>query len=435
MNAMTDSAWLDFLATRRNGGDPAALLGAASPAVRRILSRHLEGAEISRDEGRVLFESDGDDLKAIVAAADHVRRERVGDAVSFVVTRNINFTNVCYMGCRFCGFAKRREEEGAELLSLDEVARRAEVAAQRGATEVCIQGGLHPDLTDHHYLDILGAIKARVPGMHVHAFSPFEIWYGSKKRKQAPADYLRELKAAGLGSIPGTAAEILDTEVRRQLTRNKLSAEAWVEIVRAAHGVGLRSTSTMMYGHVDGPAHWAAHIDLLRAIQKDTGGFTEFVPLGFVHSEAPLYMEREIPGVRAGATLVEHIKVHAIARLMLAGWIDNIQVSWVKLGPQTGQALLAAGANDFGGTLMDESISRSAGASFGEEITAAEMVSIIRDAGRDPVRRSTLYAPLEHYADHDPTALPPLKARAYDPIHFLRKRPEAGCGNQEHAHA
>ncbi|ACD18631.1 5-amino-6-(D-ribitylamino)uracil--L-tyrosine 4-hydroxyphenyl transferase CofH [Paraburkholderia phytofirmans] len=435
MNAMTDRDWLDFLAARRNGDDPSALLSAASAPVRFILSRHLEGAEISRDEGRVLFEADGEDLKAVVATADHVRRERVGDVVSFVVTRNINFTNVCYMGCRFCGFAKRREEEGAELLSMDEVARRADVARQRGATEVCIQGGLHPDLTDHHYLDILAAIKARVPEMHIHAFSPFEIWYGSKKRRQAAADYLRELKAAGLGSIPGTAAEILDTDVRRQLTRNKLSAQAWVEIVRAAHGVGLRSTSTMMYGHVDGPGHWAAHIDLLRSIQKETGGFTEFVPLGFVHSEAPLYMEHEIPGVRAGATLVEHIKVHAIARLMLAGWIDNIQVSWVKLGPQTGQALLAAGANDFGGTLMDESISRSAGASFGEEITAAEMVSIIRDAGREPVRRSTLYVPLERYVDHDPVALPPLKARAYDPIRFLRNRPQAGCDNEELAHA
>ncbi|NML32355.1 5-amino-6-(D-ribitylamino)uracil--L-tyrosine 4-hydroxyphenyl transferase CofH [Paraburkholderia antibiotica] len=436
MTTMTDADWFDHLAACRDGVEPERLLARATPTVRGILARRLDGAEISRDEGEILFGSDGDDLKAVVAAADRIRRERVGDTVSFVVTRNINFTNVCYMGCRFCGFAKRREEAGAELLSMDEIAHRAEVAKARGATEVCIQGGLHPDLSADHYLDILRAIRTRVPDMHVHAFSPFEIWYGAKKRRQAPADYLRELKAAGLGSIPGTAAEILDTEVRRQLTRNKLSAEAWVEIVRAAHGVGLRSTSTMMYGHVDGPRHWAAHLDLLRAIQKQTGGFTEFVPLGFVHNEAPLYMEREIPGVRAGATLVEHLKVHAIARLMLAGWIDNIQVSWVKLGPQAGQALLAAGANDFGGTLMDESISRSAGASFGEEITAAEMVRIIRDAGRQPERRSTLYVPLEHYADHDPVALPPLKARAYDPVQFLQRpaRPAVSAG-KESVHA
>jgi FO synthase len=422
MSRTTDREWLDFLAAQRAVRDPAMALARATPAIRSVLERNLNGAELSRADGEALFCTDDEDLKAVIAAADYVRRQRVGDAVTFVVTRNINFTNICYMGCRFCGFSKRREEAGAELIGLDEVAHRAEVAWQRGATEVCIQGGLHPDLPGTHYRDIVTAIKARVPDIHIHAFSPFEVWYGSKKRNMSAADFLGELKEAGLGSIPGTAAEILDTEVRRQLTRNKLSAEAWVEIVRAAHGVGLRSTSTIMYGHIDGPRHWAAHIDRLRSIQKDTGGFTELVPLGFVHSEAPLYIEREIPGVRAGATFIEHLKMHAVARLMLAGWIDNIQVSWVKLGPEIGQALLTAGANDFGGTLMDESISRSAGASFGEEITGAEMVRIIRDAGREPVRRSTLYAPLEPYADHEPEAFAPLKPRAYDPIQFIRQR-------------
>lgn len=402
-------------------GLPQALLQ-ASPVIRRILEGHLAGQEISRADGEILFSAAGPDLMALLATADFVRHQRVGDKVSFVVTRNINFTNVCYMGCRFCGFSRKREDDDAQLISLDEVAHRAEVASQRGATEICMQGGLHPDIKGTHYRDLIEAIKARVPEMHIHAFSPFEIWYGSKKRRLSPADFLSELKQAGLGSIPGTAAEILDTEIRQQLTRDKLSARAWVDIIRAAHGVGLRSTSTIMYGHIDGPRHWAAHIDLLRTIQKDTGGITEFVPLGFVHSEAPLFVEREIPGVRAGATLDEHLKMHAVARLMLAGWIDNIQVSWVKLGPEVAQILLSSGVNDMGGTLMDESISRSSGASYGEEITAAEMVKIIRDANRLPVRRSTLYVPLETYADHDPQAQAPLKPRPYDPIRFISQR-------------
>jgi FO synthase len=332
MNALTDRDWLDFLRGQRSSLDPAAALPRAVPALRQILERALQGVEVSRAEGEMLLSADGDDLKAVLAAADYVRRVHVGDDVSFVVTRNINFTNICYMGCRFCGFAKRREESGATLMDFDEMAHRADVAHSRGATEVCIQGGLHPDIPGTYYRDIVRAVKSRVPEMHVHAFSPFEIWYGSKKRRMSVTDFLLELREAGLGSIPGTAAEILDTEVRKQLTRDKLSAAAWEDIVRTAHRVGLRSTSTMMYGHVDAPRHWAAHIDLLRAIQKETGGFTEFVPLGFVHSEAPLYIEREIPGVRAGATLIEHLRVHAAARLMLRGWIDNIQVSWVKLG-------------------------------------------------------------------------------------------------------
>jgi 7,8-didemethyl-8-hydroxy-5-deazariboflavin synthase CofH subunit len=423
MTATADQAWLDYLRAQAGIDDPTHALGRAAPPIRSMLEQTIAGRELLRSEAEVLFATDGDDLKAVIAAADHVRRARVGDAVSFVVTRNINFTNVCYMGCRFCGFARRREEAGATLMGFDEVAHRAEIARQRGATEVCVQGGLHPDIPGTYYRDLVAAIKAQVPQIHVHAFSPFEVWYGSKKRHMPVIEFLRELKDAGLGSIPGTAAEILDTEVRQKLTRDKLSAKTWIEVIRAAHQAGLRSTSTIMYGHIDEPRHWAAHLDLLRSIQKETGGFTEFVPLGFVHSEAPLYIEREIPGVRAGATLVEHLKMHAVARLMLAGWIDNIQVSWVKLGPQTGQALLSAGANDFGGTLMDESISRSAGASFGEEITAAEMVQIIRDAGRQPVRRSTLYGTLEHYDDHDPVTIAPLKPRDYDPVSFIRNRP------------
>jgi 7,8-didemethyl-8-hydroxy-5-deazariboflavin synthase CofH subunit len=401
------------------------LLAAATPSVRALLDDALEGREISGAQGEALLSSGDEDLLALVATANEVRRRRVGDDVSFVVTRNINFTNVCYMGCRFCGFARRREEQDAYWISFEEVAHRAQVAWDRGATEVCIQGGLHPELPATYYRDLLRAVKGQVPGMHVHAFSPFEIWFGAHKRRVSPTEFLLELKEAGLGSMPGTAAEILDVEIRKQLTRNKLTTQAWVETVKAAHGIGLRSTSTMMYGHIDSPRHWAAHIALLRDIQKETGGFTEFVPLGFVHAEAPLYVERAIPGVRAGATSEEHLRVHAVARLMLAGWIENIQVSWVKLGPEMAQALLNAGVNDLGGTLMDETISRSAGANFGEELTPTEMVGLIRDAGRRPLRRGTLYQKLETYDDHDPSDIGPLKPRPHEPIRFIRERPQA----------
>ncbi|MFB9127849.1 7,8-didemethyl-8-hydroxy-5-deazariboflavin synthase subunit CofH [Paraburkholderia dipogonis] len=405
------------------GANLEAVLASATAVTRDILERVLEGHELDRIEAERLLDADETDVPAIAAAADAVRETRCGNSVSFVVTRNINFTNVCYMGCRFCGFAQRRESSDAYWLDFDEVAHRARVAWERGATEVCMQGGLHPDLPPTYYRDVLRAVKREVPDLHVHAFSPFEIWFGARKRKMPVSAFLEELKAEGLGSIPGTAAEILDTEVRQKLTRDKLSADAWEATIRAAHAVGLRSTSTMMYGHIDTPRHWAHHLNRLRNIQKDTGGFTEFVPLGFVHAEAPLYVEKRIPGVRPGATPSEHIKVHAVARLMLAGWIDNIQVSWVKLGADMSQTLLHSGVNDMGGTLMDENISRSSGSSHGEELTAFEMVQLIRDAGRDPIRRSTLYQTLENYRDHDPVNLATLNPRGQNPIHFISYRP------------
>lgn len=403
------------------------LLTECTPAVRGILELALNGVEVSREHGEALFRCSPRELPAVMRAADAVRKVRSGDEVSFVVVRNINFTNVCYMGCRFCGFAKRKQDAEAQWISMEEVAHRAQVAWDRGATEVCMQGGLHPDLPPTYYRDLILAVKKQVPDMHVHAFSPFEVWFGAHKRKMPTREFLLELKDAGLGSMPGTAAEILDIEVRKKLTRNKLTAEAWVDTIRTAHEVGLRSTSTIMYGHVDGPSHWAAHIDLLRSIQKDTGGFTEFVPLGFVHSESPLYVEKAIPGVRAGATMEEHIKMHAIARLMLARWIDNIQVSWVKLGAQRASDLLHAGVNDLGGTLMDESISRSAGADFGEELTSTEMVRLIRHAGRRPVRRNTLYQTIEEFDDHEPLDLGTLKPRRHDPIRFVRSAVSSGA--------
>jgi 7,8-didemethyl-8-hydroxy-5-deazariboflavin synthase CofH subunit len=396
-----------------------AALAAATAPIRKILEKSLVGGEISREEGELLFSVNGADLSALIATADEVRRQRVGDRVTFVTVRNINFTNVCYMACQFCNFGVRKDARGAELLSLDEVANRAEEAWNRGGTEVCIQGGLHPDIPGDHYFKLLRAVKGRVPDMHVHAFSPFEVWYGVNKSRMPLADYLATLKAEGLGSMPGTAAEILDTEIRLQLTRNKLSADEWEKIIRAAHAAGIRSTSTIMYGHIDGPRHWAAHIDRIRSIQKDTGGFTEFVPLGFVHEQTRLY--RDHAEARPGPTAVENVRMHAVARLMLAGLIDNIQVSWVKLGPETARAMLDCGVNDLGGTLMNESISRAAGARHGQEITPAEMVRIIRSAGRIPVQRNTLYGVVEDFGDHDPTALAPLVGRAegVSPVAFL----------------
>jgi FO synthase len=350
-----------------------------------------------------------------------VRRRRVGDQVSFVTVRNINFTNVCYMACQFCNFGVRKDASNAELLTPAEVADRAEEAWHRGATEVCIQGGLHPDIPGDYYVRLLRAVKKRVPEIHVHAFSPFEIWYGVRKGRLPLRDYLAMLKSEGLGSIPGTAAEILDKEIRLQLTRNKLSADEWEQIIRAAHEVGIRTTSTIMYGHIDSATHWASHIDRLRSIQKSTGGFTELVPLGFIHENTRLY--RDVPGVRPGPTQLENLRMHAVARLMLQGHIDNIQASWVKLGPEMAQTMLSCGVNDLGGTLMNESISRAAGAKHGQEITPSEMVRIIRAAGRSPIQRNTLYNIIEDFSDHDPPEVAPLvdRARGYNPIAFLDK--------------
>lgn len=363
--------------------------------IRNILTSVLEGAELSESDAVTLFGATGPALDALISTADYIRSQAVGNQASFVITRNINFTNVCYMGCKFCGFAKRKDESTAELLSFDEVADRAEEAWNRGATEVCIQGGLHPDIDGSHYREILKAIKTRIPGMHIHAFSPFEIWFGALKGKVSVAEFIQDLIDHGLGSMPGTAAEILDVEIRQQLTRDKLTTEQWIEIITTAHQLGLPTTATIMYGHIDGPEHWASHIAKIRAIQKQTGGFTEFVPLGFVHYESPLYMN--IPNVRPGPTPEENLRMHAVARLMLNGWIDNIQASWVKLGPGYAQQMLRAGANDLGGTLMNESISRAAGGKNEQEIVPEDMVRMISAAGRDPVRRNTLYGVIEHY--------------------------------------
>ena len=388
------------------------LLGEIDPVVSRILEAAMVGNEITGEEALSLFRTRGQELEALLLTADALRRATVGDRISFVVTRNINFTNICYTGCRFCAFAKRRDDPEAEFLSLDEIATRAEEAWNRGASEVCIQGGLHPDIDASHYRDILVAIKSRVPGMHIHAFSPFEIKYGAERSRLSVEDFLRMLSEHGLDTIPGTAAEILDVAVRRKLTRNKLSAEQWVAIVKTAHRLGIRSSSTIMYGHVDAPEHWVAHLSLLRAIQKETGGFTELVPLGFVHWDAPIFLAGE---ARPGPTDAENLRMHAVARILLNRWIPNLQVSWVKLGPRVAQRILLSGANDLGGTLMNESISRAAGSPHGQEITPLEMCRMIREIGRTPVRRNTVYEALEVYEDHDPAALSPLVPRLTQP--------------------
>jgi len=376
------------------------LLSRIRPEISNILQRALAGAELSETEGTTLFKVHGEEYRALLHTADRVRQQRCGDQATFVVTRNINFTNVCYMGCRFCNFAKTREDAQAEFLDFDQIADRAEEAWNRGATEVCVQGGLHPDIDKDYYRNLLIAIKRRVPDIHIHAFSPFEIWYGSKKARMTPEAFLQDLKDHGLGSMPGTAAEILDTEVRKQLTKNKLTTEDWVRIVKAAHSVGVRTTSTIMYGHVDGPEHWSAHLRLLRDIQRETGGFTEFVPLGFIHYETALFNDNP-DHVRPGPTREEHFKMHAVARLMLQGYIDNIQASWVKMGPDVAAQMLQAGANDLGGTLMNESISTAAGGKHGQEVMPEDMVAQAHAAGMQAIQRTTLYQAHHIYPNAD----------------------------------
>ena len=356
--------------------------------VRECLEAARAGAELTFEQALRLATAEGPALAALIAVADALRRDTVGETVTYVVNRNINFTNVCFVGCSFCGFGKGPGAPDAYSLAPEDVVRKALDAWEKGATEVCIQGGLPRDLDGYFYRDILRAIKHAIPAMHVHAFSPMEISYGVDKTGMALRDYLQMMKDEGLGSIPGTAAEILDDRVRQQLSPNKLPVARWVEIITTAHRLGIPTTSTMMYGHVEEPADWVRHILLLRSIQKRTGGFTEFVPLGFIHERTRLYKHG---GARAGAGREEHLRVHALSRVLLHGAIENVQVSWVKLGFDVSLACLNAGANDFGGTLMEESISKAAGANFGEYVAPEEFRRMIRSIARVPVERSTTY--------------------------------------------
>jgi FO synthase len=348
----------------------------------------LDGGTLSREQCGLLAQAEGDDLLGLLVAADALRRELVGNIVTYVVNRNINFTNICFVGCKFCAFSRGPRESDTYFLKLEQVAQKAAQAWQIGATEVCIQGGLPHGLPPFYYRDILRAVKQAVPGMHIHAFSPMEIVYGVELTGLPLKDYLQMLHDSGLDTLPGTAAEILDDDVRFVLSRNKLSTEQWKDVIRTAHACGIRSTSTLMYGHVETPEHWVNQLLLFREIQQQTGGFTEFVPLGFVHQNTLLFHQ----GIaRSGPTLAEHLKIHALARVLLAGAINNIQVSWVKLNRNLSQLCLHAGANDYGGTLMEENISREAGATAGQYTSPEDFHALILEAGRIPAERNTVY--------------------------------------------
>ncbi|PYM09035.1 MAG: 7,8-didemethyl-8-hydroxy-5-deazariboflavin synthase subunit CofH [Candidatus Rokuibacteriota bacterium] len=385
-----------------NAGDTGSLalsLDWASAPVRRVLGRALDGGEISVGEADILATATGRDLHALGLGADEMRRRQAGDVVTFVINRNINFTNVCIKHCTFCAFSRDHREEEGYFLPVLEVVNRAREAQEMGATEVCLQAGLPPKLDGRYYIDLCAAIKRELPEMHLHAFSPEEVLYGSIRSGLPIRDYLLELKKAGLGTLPGTSAEILDQDIRDVIARGRITVKQWVEVITTAHALGIRTTSTIMYGHIETPAHWVRHMDLLRRIQKDTGGFTEFVPLSLIHQEAPMYAKRLVPGVRPGATGTEVVRMHALARLVLGPSFRNIQSSWVKEGPKLSQHLLTVGANDLGGTLINESISTSAGAQHGQLVPPAELRRLIRDAGRVPAQRNTVYALLRVYDD------------------------------------
>lgn len=366
-----------------------------TPSVRASLEKVLaclDGGALTLEDSYALANCESDDFLGLLVAANTLRAELAGNIVTYVVNRNMNFTNICFVGCKFCAFSRGPRESDTYFHSLDVMARKAAEAWELGATEVCIQGGLPRELPKFYYRDILRVIKGAVPQMHIHAFSPMEIVYGVELTGLPLADYLTMLRDNGLGTLPGTAAEILDDEIRHILSANKLSTAQWIEVIRTAHRCGIRTTSTLMYGHAETPAHWVRQMRLLREIQSETGGFTEFVPLGFVHQNTLLFQQ----GLsRPGPTLAEHLRVHALARILLAGSINNIQVSWVKLNRHLSQLCLHAGANDYGGTLMEENISREAGATAGQYTSPEDFQALILESGRIPAERNTTYSRIQ----------------------------------------
>jgi 7,8-didemethyl-8-hydroxy-5-deazariboflavin synthase CofH subunit len=382
------------------------LLDGVDIDVQRILGRALDGEEISWQEGLRLCETTGADFQAMVFAADRLRQRQVGDVVTYVINRNINFTNVCVKHCGFCAFSRTFRSEQGYLLNVDEIIRRASEAAEMGATEVCMQAGLPPDMDGNFYVDLTRTVKKAIPGIHIHAFSPEEVLYGASRSGTSIAQYLAALKDAGLGSLPGTSAEILDQEIRDLISPGRISVKQWINVITTAHSLGIPTTSTIMYGHLETPVHWVKHMNLLRDIQHETNGITEFVPLSMVHQEAPMYQHELVANLRPGPSGMEVVKLHAVARLMLGASIRNIQSSWVKEGPKLAQYLLAVGANDVGGTLMNESISTSAGAQYGQLLQPRELRRLIRDAGRIPAQRKTTYELLKVYEMEDATNLP-----------------------------
>src|ERR671933_541467 len=377
------------------------LLKNADTIVAAALDKALSAKDISVDEAVKLFDSTGLELNLSVMVADELRKRTVGDYATYVVNRNINFTNVCIKQCGFCAFSRDFREEEGYFLPTVEIVKRAQEAASFGATEVCIQAGLPPKMDGHIYIDICKAVKKELPDIHIHAFSPEEVIYGAVRSETPIPEYLKLLKEAGVGSLPGTAAEILDQSLRDMISPGRISVKNWLAVIKQAHALGIPTTSTIMYGHIETSRHKAEHIHLLRKIQKETHGFTEFVPLSFVHTEAPMYNNKTVPRLRPGADGNEVIKMHAVARIMLNNHIPNIQVSWVKEGAKMSQLLLAAGVNDFGGTLINESISTAAGAQHGQLMRPREIHQLIRSAGRIPVQRSTTYKPIRVFDCED----------------------------------
>lgn len=383
-----DAGWMD--------AGQATDLDQVAPDLAGILERSLTGTPPTVAEMVRMFEARGAEVDVIARVADQLRERVNGDQVTYVVNRNINYTNQCYFRCGFCGFSRGPKSYNARetpyRMDLDEVVTRSQEAWDRGATEVCLVGGIHPDFTGDFYASVLESIKGALPEMHVHAFTPLEVWQGAHTLGVPVRDYLERLKASGLGSLPGTAAEILDDDVREHLCPDKIRTAEWAEVMISAHESGIRATSTIMCGHIDGPVSWANHYEVLRQIQRRTGGFTEFIPLPFVHMASPIFLQGRS---RPGPTWDEVVLIHAVARIAFDGLIPNIQASWVKLGLDGGANLLHAGCNDMGGTLMNESISRSSGASHGEEVTADELEAAIRAHGRVPARRNTIYDIIE----------------------------------------
>lgn len=395
-------------------------------SLQRILDLAQAGGTLTESNIVALFSARGENFERVCAAADALRTRVNGDRVGYVVNRNINYTNVCYFRCQFCAFSKGKLSANLRGrpydLAIEEIQRRCGEAWERGATEVCLQGGIHPDYTGATYLAICRAIKAVTPDIHIHAFSPLEVTQGARTLDLSVAVFLRELKAAGLGTLPGTAAEILDDEVRRIICPDKITTRQWLDVVAAAHAIGLRTTATIMYGHVESYAHWARHLLRLRALQEQTGGLTEFVPLPFVPMETPIYLHGR---ARSGPTYREAVLMHAVARLALHPHVANIQTSWVKMGPEGVKACLNAGANDLGGTLMNESITRAAGAVHGEELPPAEMEALIRAIGRMPVQRTTLYEDASAERRKTSFAAAPLAAAILTPAHRYERKPVA----------
>ena len=387
-----------------NGQSVDAMLQGVAIDVARVLGKALDGGELTIDETVLLFRTTGAELDATAKTADELRSRTVGDLVTYVVNRNINFTNVCIKRCGFCAFSRDFRQEEGYLLPTEEIVRRAKEAWDLGATEVCIQAGLPPQMEGDLYIKLTRALKEALPGLHIHGFSPEEVLYGAVRSRASIREYLRELKEAGVGSLPGTSAEILDQDLRDLISPGRIRADQWIDVITTAHELGIPTTSTIMYGHVENEVHKARHLALIRDLQKTSGGFTEFVPLSFIHTEAPMFTHGTVPTVRSGASHEEVIKMHAVARIVLNNWIPNLQVSWVKEGLPTSQLLLTAGVNDMGGTLMNESISTAAGAPFGQLVAPVTFRRLIRDAGRVPAERHTTYRIRQVFTEEEDAA-------------------------------